>query len=163
MFSTIGYSGEIKAKGSIRKGFLPPRVDIDYARLIWEDIINKLITREKVFLYPRFFIFAAKTQDEGTIYSASTIIHSESASGNDASTASIAKVDPRKYDPHDSVSKQQAEPEKDTRNAEKEVRFGDDEFNTSPNLSIFDDAKKEIKLDDLSKLAHNVEVDFYGP
>ncbi|GJZ67324.1 hypothetical protein Tco_0630564 [Tanacetum coccineum] len=107
---------------------------------------------------------------------ASTIIHSESASGNDASTASIAKVDPRKYDPHDSVSKQQdktksaskgletvlneSEPEKDTRNAEKEVRFGDDEFNTSPNLSIFDDAKKEIKLDDLSKLAHNVEVDF---
>ncbi|GKB03253.1 hypothetical protein Tco_0831342 [Tanacetum coccineum] len=36
----------------------------------------------------------------------------------------------------------------------------DDEFNTSPDLSSSDDAKKEIKLEDLSKLVQNVKVNF---
>ncbi|GJT88536.1 hypothetical protein Tco_1070253 [Tanacetum coccineum] len=36
----------------------------------------------------------------------------------------------------------------------------DDEFNTSSNLSSSDDTKKEIKLEDLSKLMQNVDVDF---
>ncbi|GJV35559.1 hypothetical protein Tco_1408036 [Tanacetum coccineum] len=42
-FATIGYSGEIRAK-------------VDYAKLIWEDIIHKLSkkNREKVVPYPRF-------------------------------------------------------------------------------------------------------------
>ncbi|GJS60436.1 hypothetical protein Tco_0655220 [Tanacetum coccineum] len=41
------------------------------------------------------------------IYSASFIIHSESASGNDASAVSTAKVDPRNYAPSDFVPQQQ--------------------------------------------------------
>ncbi|GKB72131.1 hypothetical protein Tco_0933543 [Tanacetum coccineum] len=91
-FATIGYSGEIRAKGILKKSFLPPRwrllmaqiiqclggkigghdqtsnkdaiilyclangVGVDYAKLIWEDIIHKLNkkTREKVVPYPRF-------------------------------------------------------------------------------------------------------------
>ncbi|GKA00771.1 hypothetical protein Tco_0673436 [Tanacetum coccineum] len=91
-FSSIGYSGEIGAKGTLKKSFLPPRwrllmaqiiqclggktgghdqisnkdaiilyclangVEIDFARLIWEDIIHKLNkkSREKVVPYPRF-------------------------------------------------------------------------------------------------------------
>nr|GEV71187.1 retrovirus-related Pol polyprotein from transposon TNT 1-94 [Tanacetum cinerariifolium] len=53
-FATIGYSGEIKANGTLKKSCLPPRVKLDYAMQIWEDIIHKLIkkTREKVVPYP---------------------------------------------------------------------------------------------------------------
>ncbi|GKC28191.1 hypothetical protein Tco_1035485, partial [Tanacetum coccineum] len=91
-FETIGYSGEIGAKGTLKRSYLPPRwrllmaqviqcfdgkirgldqisnkdatimyclanrVKVDYARLIWEDIIHKLSkkTREKVVPYPRY-------------------------------------------------------------------------------------------------------------
>ncbi|GKD55294.1 hypothetical protein Tco_1288681 [Tanacetum coccineum] len=91
-FASIGYNGEIRAKGTLKNSFLPPRwrllmghiiqclggktggldqisnkdatilyclanrVKVDYAKLIWEDIIHKLNkkTREKVVLYPRF-------------------------------------------------------------------------------------------------------------
>ncbi|GJV14557.1 hypothetical protein Tco_1359880 [Tanacetum coccineum] len=91
-FATIGYSGEIGAKGTLKKSFLPPkwrllmgqiiqclggktcgldqisnkdatilyclanRVKVDYAKLIWEDIIHKLNKKikEKVVPYPRF-------------------------------------------------------------------------------------------------------------
>ncbi|GJV45805.1 hypothetical protein Tco_1430341, partial [Tanacetum coccineum] len=131
---------------------------------------------------------------------ASTIIHSKSASEHDASIASTAKADPRKYDPNDSVTKQQGivkrtkkcsfdhiiagtNPHvlidksksvsegletvhtkegtgKGASYVEKEITFAEDEFNTSPDLSSSDDAKKKIKLEDLSKLIPNVEVDF---
>ncbi|GJX78119.1 hypothetical protein Tco_0324930 [Tanacetum coccineum] len=91
-FETVGYSGKIGAKGTLKKSRLPPRwrllmgqiiqflggkiggldqisnkdatilyylaneVKVDYAKLIWEDIIHKLSkkTREKVVSYPRF-------------------------------------------------------------------------------------------------------------
>ncbi|GKC75200.1 hypothetical protein Tco_1125974 [Tanacetum coccineum] len=134
------------------------------------------------------------------VYSASTIIHSESTSGHDALAASTAKADLGKSDPRDSISKQQGivkgnrncsfdhiivgtnphvlvdktksasewletilnepEPEKDASNAERELSFGDDEFITSPDLSSSDDAKKEIKMEDMSKLMSHVEVKF---
>ncbi|GKD11518.1 hypothetical protein Tco_1195925, partial [Tanacetum coccineum] len=41
------------------------------------------------------------------VYSASTILHSESASGHDASATSTAEADPGKTNPNDSVSQQQ--------------------------------------------------------
>ncbi|GKB00498.1 hypothetical protein Tco_0828491, partial [Tanacetum coccineum] len=44
------------------------------------------------------------------------------------------------------------ETEKDASNAEREVSFRDDEFNTSPDLSSSDDVKKEIKLEDMWRL-----------
>ncbi|GJX21773.1 hypothetical protein Tco_0226218 [Tanacetum coccineum] len=91
-FATIGYSGEIGAKGTLKKSCLPPRwrllmgqiiqclggkiggldqisnkdatilyclangVQVDYTKLIWEDLIHKLNkkTREKIVPYPRF-------------------------------------------------------------------------------------------------------------
>ncbi|GJY41087.1 retrovirus-related pol polyprotein from transposon TNT 1-94 [Tanacetum coccineum] len=61
-FATIGYSGEIGAKGTLKKSCLPPRIKVDYARLIWEDIIHKLSkkTREKVVPYPRFISLLLK-------------------------------------------------------------------------------------------------------
>ncbi|GJU59870.1 hypothetical protein Tco_1237636 [Tanacetum coccineum] len=91
-FATIGYNGEIRAKGTLKKSCLPPRwmllmgqiiqclggktcgldqisnkdatilyclangLQVDYAKLIWEDLIHKLNkkTREKIVPYPRF-------------------------------------------------------------------------------------------------------------
>ncbi|GKB74632.1 hypothetical protein Tco_0936044 [Tanacetum coccineum] len=91
-FATIGYNGEIRAKGTLKKSCLPPRwrllmgqiiqclggkicgldqisnkdatilyclangVQVDYAKLIWEDLIHKLNkkTREKILPYPQF-------------------------------------------------------------------------------------------------------------
>ncbi|GJT97147.1 retrovirus-related pol polyprotein from transposon TNT 1-94 [Tanacetum coccineum] len=55
-FSTIGYGEAVKAKGTLKKSLLPPRwrVNIDFARLIWEDLITKINkkTKEKVVPYP---------------------------------------------------------------------------------------------------------------
>ncbi|GJX56611.1 hypothetical protein Tco_0286508 [Tanacetum coccineum] len=48
----------------------------------------------------------------------------------------------------------------ETNNVEKEASFDQDEFNTSPDLSSFDDSTKNIKLDDLSKLVKDVKVKF---
>ncbi|GJT61692.1 retrovirus-related pol polyprotein from transposon TNT 1-94 [Tanacetum coccineum] len=57
-FATIRYSGEIMAKGTLKKSFLPPRWRLLMAQIIQclEDIIRKLNkkTREKVVPYPRF-------------------------------------------------------------------------------------------------------------
>ncbi|GJX44319.1 hypothetical protein Tco_0260995 [Tanacetum coccineum] len=44
--------------------------------------------------------------------------------------------------------------------ADEDVGFGDDEFNTSPDISSSDDTTNKIKLDDLSKLVQNVGTDF---
>ncbi|GKA82731.1 hypothetical protein Tco_0789479 [Tanacetum coccineum] len=103
-FATICYSGEIRAKGTLKKSCLPPRwrllmgqiiqclggktggldqisnkdatilyclangVKVDYAKLIWEDIIHKLSkkTKEKVVPYPSVTNWALKpNQTEG--------------------------------------------------------------------------------------------------
>ncbi|GJZ59886.1 retrovirus-related pol polyprotein from transposon TNT 1-94 [Tanacetum coccineum] len=66
-FSTIGYRKEIGANGTLKKSCLPPRVNIDYAKLIWEDIITKLNkkTREKVVPYPRFLSLLLEHKMEG--------------------------------------------------------------------------------------------------
>ncbi|GKB61834.1 hypothetical protein Tco_0918020, partial [Tanacetum coccineum] len=61
-FLTIRYREEVSAKGSLRKSLLPPRwslangINIDYANIFWEDIINKLKKkqRKKVVPYTRF-------------------------------------------------------------------------------------------------------------
>ncbi|GKD90223.1 hypothetical protein Tco_1365730 [Tanacetum coccineum] len=60
----IGYSGEIGAKGTLKKSCLPSRwrllmangVQVDYAKLIWENLIHKLNkkTKEKIVPYSRF-------------------------------------------------------------------------------------------------------------
>ncbi|GJT14441.1 hypothetical protein Tco_0861483 [Tanacetum coccineum] len=101
--SFLRYSGKIEAKGTLRKGFLPPRwrlliaqiiqclggktdgydqitnkdaiilyclanaVNIDYARLIWEDILAKMkkAKRERVVPYPRFLSLLLEHKMEG--------------------------------------------------------------------------------------------------
>nr|GEV68362.1 retrovirus-related Pol polyprotein from transposon TNT 1-94 [Tanacetum cinerariifolium] len=88
----------------------------------------------------------------------------------------IVEIALGKSDPNDSVSKQQektksaskglktfiAKPatRKGESSIEKETKYVKEEFNTSLDLSNSDDAKKEIKLEDLSKMMQNVDVDF---
>ncbi|GJV01713.1 hypothetical protein Tco_1335282 [Tanacetum coccineum] len=97
-FTMIGYNEEIRAKGTLKKSYLPPRwrllmgqiiqclgrktdgldqisnkdatilyclengVQVDYAKIIWEDLIHKLNkkTRENIFPYPRFISLLLK-------------------------------------------------------------------------------------------------------
>ncbi|GJT63777.1 hypothetical protein Tco_1015257 [Tanacetum coccineum] len=108
------------------------------------------------------------------VYSESTILHSESASRHDTSAASIAEADLEKSTPNDSLSKKQgidkgtkkysfdyiiAGTKKDVSKAEREANFDQDEFNTSPNLSSSDDATKQIKLEDFSKLEEEIHTE----
>ncbi|GJV04698.1 hypothetical protein Tco_1338267, partial [Tanacetum coccineum] len=96
------------------------------------------------------------------------ILHSESTLGHDASADSTAKADPGKSAPNDSISQQQGLETALTKLAtgkgasyiEKENECTKEEFNTSPDLSSSNDKKKEIKLEDLSKLVLNMDVDF---
>nr|GEV07409.1 hypothetical protein [Tanacetum cinerariifolium] len=50
--------------------------------------------------------------------------------------------------------------EKDITFTEKDASFGANKFLTFPDLSSSNDTKKEIKLEDLSKLVPNLDVDF---
>ncbi|GKB35775.1 hypothetical protein Tco_0880717, partial [Tanacetum coccineum] len=100
------------------------------------------------------------------VFLASTIVHSKSASGHDASADSTAEADPRKTAPNDSLSQQQGKT-KSARDGlettptktgtEKEANYDQVEFNTSPDFTSSDDAIKDIKLEDLSKLVKDVD------
>ncbi|GKD02319.1 hypothetical protein Tco_1177293 [Tanacetum coccineum] len=94
------------------------------------------------------------------IYSASTIIQFTSASGHDASADSTTETDKTKI-ARDGLETTHTKigTDKEAIKAKKEVSFDQDEFNISPNLSTFDDDTKEIKLEDLSKLVKDVDVD----
>ncbi|GJV60723.1 hypothetical protein Tco_1466823 [Tanacetum coccineum] len=104
------------------------------------------------------------------IYSASTITHSKSTSEHDILASSKAGADYGLSAPKDSVSQTTSNDKgpnklsldhiltgKGASNIAKEI---EDEFNTSLDLSSSDDTQKDIKLEDLSKLIQNVEVNF---
>ncbi|GKD53310.1 hypothetical protein Tco_1286697 [Tanacetum coccineum] len=120
------------------------------------------------------------------IYSASFIIHSESASGNDASAVSTAEADPGKYAPSDFVPQQQGMNE-GTKNTSYDHLFagtdphvladktqyvskGLETVPTQPTTgkgasSIArqvkeDEALRTIKLEDLAKLVSSVQPSF---
>ncbi|GJY66696.1 hypothetical protein Tco_0468934 [Tanacetum coccineum] len=242
-FSSKGYSGTIEAMCTLKKGFLPPRwrVNIDFAKLIWNDILSKLKkkNKEKVIPYPRFLSLLLEHEMEGyrtdevsqgkqlgaktgqrkkstslttkhnplskieatkkvqqatsgptslgvtgeggsnpqlssvkstyhskPVYSASTIIYSESASGHYALAAFIAKVDPGKSTPNYSLLKQQDKTQSvgyglkivHTKiGTKKEANYDQEEFNTSLKLTNSKDVK-EIKMEDLSKLVKDVGI-----
>ncbi|GKA61033.1 hypothetical protein Tco_0760440 [Tanacetum coccineum] len=80
---------------------------------------------------------------------ASFIIHSESASGCDASADSIAEADPRLSAPNDSIPQQQGMDE-GTKNTSYYHIFAVEE----------EEASSTIKLEDLAKLVSNVEPSF---
>ncbi|GJX85170.1 hypothetical protein Tco_0335944 [Tanacetum coccineum] len=79
------------------------------------------------------------------IYLASFIIHSESASGNDASAVSTAEVDPGNSAPSDFVPQQQG--------------MNEGTKNTSYD-HLFAETSNTIKLEDLAKLVSHVQPSF---
>ncbi|GJY16462.1 retrovirus-related pol polyprotein from transposon TNT 1-94, partial [Tanacetum coccineum] len=110
--------------------YLANRVKVDYAKLIWEDIIHKLNkkTREKVVHYPSFFH-----------------LHSESASGHDASAHFTAEVDSGISAPNDFIPSQQDQ----TKSARDGLKTAHTDSTTNKKSSA-DEISKNIKLEDLS-------------
>ncbi|GJR20709.1 hypothetical protein Tco_0969236 [Tanacetum coccineum] len=90
------------------------------------------------------------------IYSASFIIHSESASGNDASAASTTEADPGKSAPSNFVPQQQGMNE-GTKNTSYNHLFAGASFITR---QVEEEASNTIKLKDLEKLVSNVQPSF---
>ncbi|GJY88427.1 hypothetical protein Tco_0503055 [Tanacetum coccineum] len=84
----IGGLDQISNKDATILYCLANGVHVDYAKIIWEDLIHKINkkTREKIVPYPSFLH-----------------LHSESASGHDASADSTAEADPGIYAPKDSI------------------------------------------------------------
>ncbi|GJT65958.1 hypothetical protein Tco_1017438 [Tanacetum coccineum] len=107
------------------------------------------------------------TSHQELVFLASITVHSESALGHDASTDSTTEVDLVKSAPKDLLSQQEGktqsagdglrtvqtgvETEKDANN--------EPEFDTSPEFISSDDVTGEIKLEDLSKLVKDVNID----
>nr|GEU93381.1 hypothetical protein [Tanacetum cinerariifolium] len=118
-------------------------VKVDYAKLIWEDIIHKLRkkTREKVVPYPSFFQ-----------------LHSESASGHDALANSTAEADPRNSALNDSIPVQQVQ----TRSAGDGLKLAHTDSGTNEE-SIADEISKKIKLEDLSYLLKDTISAIFTP
>ncbi|GKB01640.1 hypothetical protein Tco_0829684, partial [Tanacetum coccineum] len=218
---TSGYN-QITNKDAIILYCLENGVNIDYARLIWENILAKLkkAKKENVVPYPRKtnlkdlpslpirWLFAmqmcqwhlklqtplpivgkrfpkAKTLElqldtgENKLLLLQNIIMGPRLRQPKVVLLQRRQLDPklailrkRSTNPHVLVDKTTyasegletilTKPviEKEASKAKKEVSIGDDEFNTSLDLSSSNDAQKEIKLEDLSKLVQNVEVDF---
>ncbi|GKB00647.1 hypothetical protein Tco_0828640 [Tanacetum coccineum] len=121
------------------------------------------------------------------IFSDSFIIHFESTSGNDALEDSTAEVDPRKSNPHDSIPQQQGIDEGSKRYSLDHIFVGTDPnvltdqtksvsegletvltepvtrkgANTSePKYEDISFEETKIKLEDLSYLVPNIQVDF---
>ncbi|GKE14255.1 hypothetical protein Tco_1421832 [Tanacetum coccineum] len=141
-------------------------VKIDYANLIWEDIIHKLSkkTREKVVPYPRFisllleYTMPAYDNEELTINLTSAFFHfhSESALGCDASVDSTAEADPEISAPNDFIPSQQDQ----TKSAGDRLKTAHTNSGTNEE-SRADDISKKIKLYDLLNLLKDTRSAFF--
>ncbi|GKC21455.1 hypothetical protein Tco_1023605 [Tanacetum coccineum] len=213
-----GVVGKLKQREPSERDFFllgGDGVEIDFAKLIWEDFLSKLNKKSRnprsftkhmlgiciadvlvAFKAPKPSSKAEKEVTQGIkpraksrrrksqipftynhpqskieTTKASTIIHFESASRHDASADLTAEVDLGKSAPNDSVYKQQ-DMDKGTQNYSLDHMF----IGTNPSVLVdktksardelkiahteTDDIKKEIKLEDLSKLVQYVGTNF---
>ncbi|GJZ11429.1 hypothetical protein Tco_0546188, partial [Tanacetum coccineum] len=159
---------QITKKDAIILYSLANGIDIDYANIFWEDIIIKLKKKQREKQATGGPTSLGVTSEESTnpqlssdmstfnlnkpIFSAYFIIHSESASGCDASADSTAKADPRLSALNDSIPQQQGMDE-GTKNTSYDHIFAVEEEETS----------NTIKLEDLAKLVSHVQPSFKNP
>ncbi|GJV64186.1 hypothetical protein Tco_1475014 [Tanacetum coccineum] len=92
------------------------------------------------------------------VYSTSFILHSESASGHDASADSTAEADPGLSAPNDSIPAQQDQ----TKSAGDGLKTAHADSGTNEE-SRTDDIAKKIKLEDLSDLLKDIRSVFFAP
>nr|GEV60540.1 hypothetical protein [Tanacetum cinerariifolium] len=188
---------QITNKGAIILYSLANGINIDYASIFWEDTIIKLNkNRKKVVPYTRFrsLLMMHKMKEgykdeELSLYPTQVftlfIIHSESASGNDASTAFIAEADLGNSALSNFVPQQQGmnEGTKNTSydylfagtdpyvltNQTKSVSEGLETVLTRPitrkgasfiSRKIKEETSSIIKLEDLAKLVSHVQPSF---
>nr|GEU79786.1 hypothetical protein [Tanacetum cinerariifolium] len=179
-FVIVGYTGEIGAKGTLKKSFLPPRwrllmaqimhclggktggldqisnkdatilyclangVHVDYAKIIWVDLIHNLNkkTREKIVPYPSWLSKA--TNEEGA--------HPQ------LSSDSTVEADPGLSAPNDSIPPQQD----NTKSARERLKTIHTELGASKELGA-DEISKKIKLKDLADILKDTRPAFFTP
>ncbi|GJR76221.1 hypothetical protein Tco_0088586 [Tanacetum coccineum] len=116
-FETIGYGEAVPAKGTLKKSLLPPRWSKEAKRAgpLKHPLVPKLsiLRKEKRVTSkeranPQLSSGMSAFNLNKPIYPTSFIIHSESASENDASVVSTAEADLGNYAPSDFVPQQQA-------------------------------------------------------
>ncbi|GJX47417.1 hypothetical protein Tco_0272607, partial [Tanacetum coccineum] len=168
-FPTIGYGGAIKATGTLKKGLLPPRWRLLMAQIIrWQDWDMELmrstltplkssvssITKPVAFKAPE-----TSSKYEKKLPKAYSLELKLDEGGNQPLHQQSTILLPQQQDKTQSVRDE-------LEIVQTKAGTDKDEFNTSPDLSRSDDATKEIKLEDLSKLVKDVDVDFmdlYSP
>ncbi|GJW18046.1 hypothetical protein Tco_0025482 [Tanacetum coccineum] len=193
-FPTIRYSGEIKAKGTLKKGLHSPMLRLLMGQ-IKQCLGGKTGNIGSPIGHSKKKKESSSTKDSNPRQPpASTLVvgrlHKEAqqATGGltslgvtseervnpqlsryDASADSTTEADLGKFAPNDSISQQkyglktahtESGTNKESNNAKKEFSYDSSEFNTSSDFTSSNETTKEIKLNDLSKLMPNVEVDF---
>ncbi|GKD21751.1 hypothetical protein Tco_1223454 [Tanacetum coccineum] len=173
-FKTIGYGKTVPAKGTLKKSLLPPSQEATkggsskapigsktgHLKRKKDSSSTRFASEERA--YPQLSSGMSAFNLNKPIYSASFIIHSESASGNDALADSTAEVDLGKsapsIDPHvlanqtQSISEgletvlTQSTTDKGANNIAKQIKEME--------------ASTTIKLEDLVKLVQNVQPSF---
>nr|GEV09692.1 hypothetical protein [Tanacetum cinerariifolium] len=152
-------------------------VKVDYAKLIWEDIIHKLNKkiREKVIPYPRFisilleYMMPEYDNEELTINPTQLVAtsleatseegaHPQLNSGHDASADATTEADPGNFTPNDSIPAQQDQT-KSTRDGLKTAHAN----SGTKEESRDDEISKKIKLEDLSDLLKDTSYAFLTP
>nr|GEU36880.1 hypothetical protein [Tanacetum cinerariifolium] len=191
-FLTIGYGEEVSAKSTLKKSLLPPSQTSAstpvVAEMHKEDLQatggpTSLGVTGEARANPQLSSGMSAFNLNEPIYSTSFIIHSESASGNDASAISTAEADLRIFAPSGFIPQQQDMNEETKNNSYDHLFAGTDphvlidetkyvsdgwktvlttpETGTSNATKTSEEIKfGVIKLEDLAKLVANVKVDF---
>ncbi|GJV14532.1 hypothetical protein Tco_1359855 [Tanacetum coccineum] len=143
-----GMEKAVKSQGTLRKSLLPPRWRLLMAQIIqclgehkMEGYGNDGVTLNptQVFSVHNWVLKKNKVNDFPSPHSGWLICSEDEPMEFKALTKPPLKV---------------------IRRLPWEIEYAEEEFNTFPDLSSSDDAKKEIKLEDLSKLMQNVCCDF---
>ncbi|GJU87534.1 retrovirus-related pol polyprotein from transposon TNT 1-94 [Tanacetum coccineum] len=101
----IGYSGEIRANGTLKKSFLPPRWRLLMGQII-QCLGGKTGATSEEGAHPQLNSGMPAFNSYCTSLFSFFHLHSESASGHDASANSTDEAYPRLYAPNDSIPAQ---------------------------------------------------------